>query len=115
MAAEPPYSRIRRAGPLLLTAGILGRRDGAIVGGGATAELAQALANLGEPLVSEGLTFDDVVRLVVYLVDVDDLAAANDQFVQTFAVPRPTRTTVVVRALPGGARVEIEATAATRP
>jgi 2-iminobutanoate/2-iminopropanoate deaminase len=111
---EPPYSRTRTAGPLLLTAGILGRRDGALVDGGTEAELRQALANLDGLLAGEGLDRSDVVRLVVYLADMGDMAVLNTVFVEHFDEPRPARTTVEVSALPGGARVEIEATAARR-
>jgi len=113
VTSTPPYSRIRRAGPLWVTAGILGRRDGDLVPGGTGAELDQALANLAALAADAGLGLADVVRLVVYLVDIDDMGLLNDRFTQAFAEPRPARTTVAVAALPGGARVEIEATLAS--
>lgn len=111
-APEPPYSRLREAGGLILTAGILGQTDTGLVGGGTAPELRQALANLDALLATVGHTSADVVRLVVYLTDLADMEVLNEAFVGHFAEPRPTRTTVVVAALPGGASVEIEATAA---
>ena len=114
MAADPPYSRIRHAGPVAVTAGILGRRDGDLVTGGTAAELDQALSNLRSLLGGEDLLLRDVVRLVVYLVDIDDVDVLNEAFVRWFDEPRPARTTVAVAALPGGAHVEIEATVDAR-
>lgn len=111
-APEPPYSRLREAGGLTLTAGILGQTDSGLVAGGTGPELRQALANLDALLSTAGHRSADVVRLVVYLTDIDDMEVLNEAFVEHFAEPRPARTTVVVAALPGGARVEIEATAA---
>ena len=51
----PPYSPIRRAGDLYLTAGILGWTDGVLADGGVAAQLSLALANLDAVLASEGL------------------------------------------------------------
>lgn len=112
MSTDPPYSRLRRAGDLVVTAGILGRRDGQLVAGGVAAELAQALDNLEALLDGEGLSERDVVRLVVYLTDIDAMGELNEQFTARFTEPRPARTTVQVAGLPGGASVELEATAA---
>lgn len=111
-ADDPPYSRIRQAGPVWVTAGILGRRAGDLVPGGTAAELDQALDNLRRLLDVHGLAMDHVVRLVVYLTDIEDVPVLNDRFCAAFDEPRPARTTVAVAALPGRAHVEIEATIA---
>lgn len=108
---EPPYSRLREVGDLVLTAGILGRADAGLVAGGSGPELRQALTNLDALLATAGRTSADVVRLVVYLADIADIDVLDEAFVEHFAEPRPARTTVAVVALPGGASVEIEATA----
>jgi len=55
-----------------------------------------------------GRTFDDVVKVNVYLIDMRDFAAMNDIYSTIFAAPYPARTTVAVAGLPVGARVEIE-------
>jgi 2-iminobutanoate/2-iminopropanoate deaminase len=107
----PPYSPIRRAGDLYLTAGILGWTDGVLAEGGTEAQLQLALANLDALLASVGLVPADVVRLSVYLTDIADMAVLNEAFCSYFDEPRPARTTVVVAGLPAGASIEIEATA----
>lgn len=109
--SEPPYSRVRRAGPVLVTAGILGR-SGEDLADGVEAQLVLAFDNLADLLSAEGLGVRDVVRLVVYLTDIADMDVLNAVFSARFAEPRPTRTAVAVSALPAGALVEIEATAA---
>ncbi|MGI9576651.1 MAG: RidA family protein [Microthrixaceae bacterium] len=110
MSAEPPYSRTRTAAGLLFLAGILGRDDGGLPDG-FRAQLDQAFYNLEDQLADHDVGTVDVVRLVVFLTDIEDTADLNESFIEHFAEPRPVRSTVAVSALPGGALVEIEATA----
>jgi 2-iminobutanoate/2-iminopropanoate deaminase len=90
----------------------------ALVEGGTTGQLRQALANLEEVLGSEGASLADVVKTTLFLVDMDEFAAVNEVWVEVFDRHRhrPTRSAVAVAALPLGARVEVEAWAyAPRP
>lgn len=104
-----PYSPVRRAGQLFAISGQTGLRDGALVPGGFEAELEQVLANLDALLKNSGLRRSDVVKTNVYLADIADWARLNQPYVDFFGDPLPARTTLAVAALPGGARVEIEA------
>ena len=111
MSDHRSYSRVRTHGGVAYTAGILGRSDGGdLVPGGTVAELRQALHLLDGLLDAEGASRTDVLKLVVYLVDIGDLVPMDSVFREWFVEPRPTRTTVQVAALPGSASVEIEAT-----
>lgn len=110
MSTEPPYSRTRNAAGLLFLAGILGTRDTALAEG-FCAQLDQAFDNLEGQLADHDVGTSDVVRLVCYLADIEDIAELNEGFVERFEEPRPVRSTVAVSALPGGALIEIEATA----
>lgn len=107
---QPPYSRVRRTDSLLFTAGIIGQVDGRLTDG-FESQLAAAFDNLEALLGVEGMTINSVLRLVVYLTDIEDMGVLNDQFTTRFDEPRPARSTVAVTALPGGALVEVEATA----
>lgn len=107
----PPYSRVRRGAGLLFTAGILGQAEAGLAVG-FRAQLETAFDNLEGLLSSEGSSKAEVTRLVCYLTDVEQMAVLNEVFTDRFEVPRPARTTMVVAALPAGALVEIEATAA---
>jgi 2-iminobutanoate/2-iminopropanoate deaminase len=110
-STPPPYSRTRQAAGLLFTAGILGQTEAGLADGFRT-QLETAFDNLEDLLSSEGSSKARVTRLVCYLTDAEQMAVLNELFTAHFAVPRPARTTVVVAALPAGALVEIEATAA---
>jgi len=115
-AAIGPYSQALRAGDWLFLSGQIGLRPdtGELVPGGTPAEAEQALSNLGEVLTAASLTFADVVRVTIYLVDLADFAAVNETYQRFVREPYPARSTVGVASLPKGARVEIDAIAVAR-
>lgn len=76
--------------------------------GGVGDQTHQCFDNLFAVLADGGLGSDDVVKVNVYLTDMDDFAAMNEAYATRFSDPYPARTTVAVKALPLGARVEIE-------
>ncbi len=112
-----PYSIGMRFGSLLFTAGQIGLdpQDGRLVPGGAAAEAEMALSNLQAILEAGGSGFDRVLRTGIFLISMDDFAAVNEVYARRMPEPFPARTTVAVSALPLGARVEIEMTAAVEP
>ena len=81
--------------------------------GDAGAQTTQVMENLKAVLASGGLTFSDVVKTTIYLVDLADFAAVNDVYAGYFVNRPPARATVQVAALPKGALVEIECIAAS--
>jgi 2-iminobutanoate/2-iminopropanoate deaminase len=112
--AAGPYSPVRRVGDWVITSGQIGlatdeQGSAALVPGGTLAELRQALRNLAEVLAVEGATLPDVVKTTVYLLEMDEFAAVNEVWVESFTENRPTRSAVAVAALPLGARIEVEA------
>jgi 2-iminobutanoate/2-iminopropanoate deaminase len=59
-------------------------------------------------LEQAGFALTDVVQATVYLADINDFQAMNAGYSKMFATePRPTRTTVQVAGLVGGAKIEI--------
>ncbi|HEV2013301.1 MAG TPA: RidA family protein [Candidatus Dormibacteraeota bacterium] len=105
----PPFSPVRRIGDVVALSGQTGVRDGELVGGGFLAELQQALENLGRLLDGAGLSPRDVIKVNVYLTDIADWKRLNQPYADFFGEPYPARTALAVAALPGGAKVEIEA------
>ena len=87
---------------------------GQLASGGTGPETAQALANLAAVLAADGLTFDDVVKSNLYLLDMNDWATVNEIYGRAMGANPPARTTVGVASLPIGARIEIEMVAARR-
>ena len=112
-AAIGPYSQAIRADGYLFCSGQLGLdpATGDFVAGDVGAQAEQALRNLGAVLEAAGLTFGDVVKTTIFLVDMADFAAVNGVYGRFVTDPPPARSTVAVAALPKGGRVEIEATA----
>ena len=103
-----------RAGDLLFVSGIVPVDEaGALVGEGDVVEQArQVFRNLGAVLAAAGAGFDDVVKVTVYLTDVDDRARINPVRQEAFGQARPASTLVEVSALAfAGAKLEIEAVA----
>jgi 2-iminobutanoate/2-iminopropanoate deaminase len=59
-------------------------------------------------LETAGLTSDNVQKVNVFLVDMNDFSAMNEVYKKQFTEPYPARTTIGVASLPLGARIEIE-------
>ncbi|MGE8206632.1 RidA family protein [Heyndrickxia sp. NPDC080065] len=68
----------------------------------------QCFDNLFEVFKEANLTPDDVVKVNVYLTDMNYFKEMNAVYEKQFAKPYPARTCVAVVALPLGADVEIE-------
>jgi 2-iminobutanoate/2-iminopropanoate deaminase len=114
--AEPisHYTDAVRVGDLLFVSGCV-PVDGAgeLVGGDdVVAQARQVFANVGAVLAAAGASFADVVKVTLYLVDVDDRARINPVRQEVFGATRPASTLVEVSrlAIPG-ARLEVEAVA----
>ncbi len=73
----------------------------------------QALENLSAVLESAGASLNDVVKVTVFLTDIDDFEKMNNVYETFFDDEPPARSAVEVAALPKGAGVEIEAIATT--
>jgi 2-iminobutanoate/2-iminopropanoate deaminase len=68
----------------------------------------QCFDNLFAVLEQGDLDAEAVVKVNVYLTDMNDFAEMNAAYAERFGSPFPARTTIGVAALPMGARVEIE-------
>ena len=107
-----PYSPGVMVGDLLFSAGQIGvDASGVLVTGGAVAEFEQAVTNLKTVLRAADLDLADVVKVTLFLVDLDAGAAINVRYAACFSQPYPARSTVQVAGLPAGAQIEIEAVA----
>ena len=112
-APRAPYSQGLRVGNLLYVSGQipLDPATGTMVSGDIRAATKQVMANVGSILEAGGATFDDVVKVNVYLTDMKDFAAVNEVYLTFLGPVKPARAAVQVSALPLGASIEIEAVA----
>lgn len=108
-----PYSPAIRAGNLVFLSGQIpvDPATGALVAGDITAQTDRVMRNLAALLRAAGLGFEHVVRTTVFLADLGDFAAMNEQYAQFVADPPPARATVQVSRLPRDVRIEIDAIA----
>ncbi|GAB3400270.1 Rid family detoxifying hydrolase [Flindersiella endophytica] len=81
---------------------------GKLVEGDVAVQADQILRNVGTALAAAGKTFDDVIRVGVYLADMDDFGELNEVYARYFTAPHPARTAIGVAALPLGATVEMD-------
>ncbi|RKS78302.1 endoribonuclease L-PSP [Haloarcula quadrata] len=107
------YSQATTNGSLVFTAGQIPMTpDGDLLDDKPIATQAeQALSNVEAVLASEGLEMSDVLKVTVYLDDIDDFADMNDTYAGFFDEAPPARSAVEVANLPKGVGVEIEAIA----
>ena len=71
----------------------------------------QALANISAILSDAGASLSDVVKVVVFLTDMNDFGAMNSAYAEAFSEPYPARSCVEVSRLPKSVPIEIEAVA----
>ncbi len=90
--------------------------NGALVGEGDVVQQTRvALENLGKSLAAAGSGFEQVLKVTVYLTDINARTAINPVRIEFFGDSRPASTLVEISALAlPGAEVEIEAVAAIR-
>jgi 2-iminobutanoate/2-iminopropanoate deaminase len=85
---------------------------GKLVGATIEEQTRRVLANLAAVLAAAGSSWNQVLRVTVYLADIGDFAAFNRVYAEVLGGARPARSTFQVAALPFGARIEIDAIAA---
>lgn len=109
-AAIGPYSHAVESGELVYLSGQtpIVSQTGKLVEGDIASQTRQCFQNLFNVLEAAGLTPDDVVKVNVFLTDMEDFAAMNAVYVKQFSTPYPARTTIGAASLPLNARVEIE-------
>ncbi len=112
--AVGPYSQGVRIGDLLFTAGQipLDPTTGDMVGPGIDEQTHQVFRNLQAVLEAGGSSLAQVVKMSVFMVDLDQFQAMNAVYAEYFPEAPPARSAFQVAALPLGAAIEIECIAA---
>ena len=71
----------------------------------------QVIQKIENILVEVDAFLSDVVKTTIYLADINDFAAVNEEYANFFPYDPPARATLQAAALPLGAQVMIEAIA----
>ena len=80
-----------------------------VVEGGIEAQIRRVFDNLSAVCTAAGGSLDYIVKLGVFLTDMNDFPQVNSIMGQYFTVPYPARAAVEVSALPKGVNVEMDA------
>ncbi|KAJ9611358.1 hypothetical protein H2200_004542 [Cladophialophora chaetospira] len=83
-----------------------------VVEGSVADRTKQALENIRVVLEAAGSSFEQLLKVNIYLTSMDDYSAMNATYVKIIPDPKPARTCVCVKELPFKTDVEIEAIAA---
>lgn len=84
---------------------------GEIVDGGIVPETEQVLTNIGKILETAGASLNDVIKVNIYLTNIEDYDELNETYSEFFDEPYPARSVVEVSALPIDIRIEVETVA----
>ncbi|CAK8691181.1 2-iminobutanoate/2-iminopropanoate deaminase-like [Clavelina lepadiformis] len=116
-AAIGPYNQAVKVGKTLYLSGQIGLdpQTSQFSGSDVESQAEQALKNMGKVLEEAGMTFENVVKTTILLVDIWDFAAVNKIYQNYFKPPYPARAAYAVAALPKLAKIEIEGIAVEGP
>lgn len=112
-ALAQPFSWAVKGGGLLFTAHGPVRPDGSIDTGPITDQARLTFGNLQSAVTAAGGSLADVTQVLIYMVDIQDMAAIDAVYREFFRAPYPNRSSAAVAALVvPGMKMEIVAYAA---
>lgn len=111
-AAIGPYSQAIKANGLIYTSGQIPLTlDGEIVERDIKKQTRKVLENLKNLLEDSQSSMDRVVKVTIYLENMDDFGVVNVLYAEAFGDHKPVRSTVAVKTLPKNVLVEMDAIA----
>ncbi|MEM9857325.1 MAG: RidA family protein [Bacteroidota bacterium] len=110
-APEPlgPYSQAVMVNDTLYLSGqiAIDQSKGSMVNGSIQKETHQVMKNISFVLEAAGLNFTNVVKCSIFIKDMNDFKAINEEYGKFFDSSPPARETVEVSRLPKDVNVEI--------
>ena len=104
-----PYSQAVKAGNTLYVSGqiAIDPATGDLVNMNITLETQQVMKNLHLILERAGMDFSNVVKCTIFVKDLNNFKAINEEYGKSFKTEPPARETVEVSRLPKDVNVEI--------
>jgi reactive intermediate/imine deaminase len=104
------YSQAIKVGQTVYLSGQIGLDPGSMqMVDGIEAQIKQVFNNLKAVSEAAGGSLSDIVKLNVYLIDLNNFARLNEIMGEYFKKPHPARAAVGVASLPKNALVEMDA------
>lgn len=112
-AAVGPYSQAIEVNGLIFTSGQLPiiPESGELINDDIKKATARSLENIKEILQEAGSSLDKVVKVNIFLKDMNDFSSVNEVYSKYFTKNKPARSCVEVSKLPKDGIIEIEAVA----
>lgn len=104
------YSQAIRCGDMVYLSGqiAINPQTGETVTDSVNTEIHQIISNLSAVAKAAGGSLDQIIKLNVYMTNLNDFATLNEIMQEYFTTPYPARAAVGVAQLPKGVSVEIE-------
>ena len=103
-----PYSQAIKIGNFIYTSGQIAlTKNGEFLDSDIKTQTKQVCENLEAILGASGAKLENVVKTTIFLDDIDNFNDVNEVYKEYFK-HKPARSTVAVKELPKGAKVEIE-------
>jgi len=110
-----PYSQAVQIGDFIYTSGqIPVNSTTGEIPEGIENQTQQSLENIQAILVEAGLTMENIVKMTVFLKDMNHFNQVNEVYASFFKEPYPARSAVEVARLPKDVLIEIEAIASLK-
>ena len=106
-----PYSQAVTAGGFTFVSGqvAINPETGDLMNSSIQDQAEQVIKNLTAICEEANGSLADIVKITIYITDMNDFAVVNETMQKYFSEPYPARATVEVSALPLGVNVEMDA------
>jgi 2-iminobutanoate/2-iminopropanoate deaminase len=114
-APEPigPYSQAIKINNLVFTSGqiAIDPQTGNFIGGDIREQTKQTIRNIEAILEAAGSDILKVIKVTVYLKDINEFTAMNEVYEEYFGKSKPARSTAESSHLPKDAKIELDVVA----
>lgn len=111
-AAIGPYSQAVKTGGFIYTSGQIAlMKNGEMVEADIKKQTIQVLTNLKHILEENNSSIEQVVKVTIYLSDMNDFGIVNVIYADFFGDHKPARSTVAVKGLPKNSMIEMDCVA----
>tara|TARA_B100001059_G_scaffold44797_1_gene37208 strand:+ start:1211 stop:1597 length:387 start_codon:yes stop_codon:yes gene_type:complete len=106
-----PYSQAVKAGGFTFISGqvAINPKTGDLMNSSIEDQAEQVLQNLIAICKQANASLSDIVKLTIYITNMNDFSIVNEAMQRHFVEPYPARATVEVSALPLGVNIEMDA------
>jgi len=104
-----PYSQAIIHNGILYSSGQIALLpNGELAGDDIKTQTKQVLENLSNVLSEANSSLQKVIKTTIFLADMNDFATVNEIYAEYFKEHKPARSTVAVKTLPKGVKIEID-------